>query len=190
MSIAAVNLTDGIRVDQATQNGSIYDVISVVTQKDNTHVTQTFARITRNNPELNPKCVKLKINGKGRGTPVTDATTLVEIAWLCPGRAATEFRRKGAETVCRMLGGDLSLVDEIQHRHAQVAGTAEEQLLLADVQGSPQQVTSNKRCLDDDYEVYAAKKRQVLRQIGQEAAGTELAIIKQHAQGSMGILDM
>ena len=36
----------------------------------------------------------------------------------------------------------------------------------------------------------AAKKQQVLRQIRQEAAGTELAIIKQHAQGSMSILDM
>ena len=36
------------------------------------------------------------------------------------------IQRKGAETVCRMLGGDMSLVDEIQHRHAQVAGTAEE----------------------------------------------------------------
>ena len=33
MSITAVNLTDGIRVDQATQKGSIYDVISVVTPK-------------------------------------------------------------------------------------------------------------------------------------------------------------
>ena len=61
MSITAANLTDGIRVDRATQKGSIYDVISVVTQTDNTHVTQTFARITRNNPELNPKCVKLRI---------------------------------------------------------------------------------------------------------------------------------
>ena len=107
------------------------DVISVVTQKDNTHVTQTFARITRNNPELNPKCVKLRINGKGRGTPVANAATLVEVAWLCPGRAATDFRRKGAETVCRMLGGDLSLVDDIQRRHAQMAGTAEEEFLLA-----------------------------------------------------------
>ena len=38
--------------------------------------------------------------------------------------------------------------------------------------------------------MYAAKKQQVLRQIKHEAAGTELAIIKQHAQGSISILDM
>ena len=34
--------------------------------------------------------------------------------------------RKGAESVCRMLGGDLTLMDNIQRRHAQVAGTAEQ----------------------------------------------------------------
>ena len=140
MSITAANLIDGIRVDRATQKGSVYDVVSVVTQKDNTHATQTFGRITRNNPELNPKCVKLKINGKGRETPVADAATLVEIAWLCPSRAATDFRRKGAETVCSMLGGDLSLVDDIQRRHAQVAGTAEEEFLLAGNHGNHKQV--------------------------------------------------
>ena len=50
------------------------------------------------------------------------------------------FRRKGAETVFRMLGGDLSLVNEIQRRHIQIAGTAEEEFLLADTQrGSTQQ---------------------------------------------------
>ena len=36
MSVAA-DLTKGIRVDQATHKGSVYDVISVVTRKDNTH---------------------------------------------------------------------------------------------------------------------------------------------------------
>ena len=166
-------------------------------QKDNTHVTQTFGRITRNNPELNyindnPKCAKLRINGKGRETPVADAATLVEIAWHCPGRDATAFKRKGPEIICRILqvGGAFTLVDEIQRRRTQMADTAEEKFQLADVQGSPQQATSHKRCLDDDDEVFAAKKQQVLRQIRQEAAGTELAIIKQHVQGSMGILDM
>ena len=89
-----------------------------------------------------------------------------------------------------MIGNDLSLVEEIQRRHGQVAGTAEEEFLLADAQGddSTQQTVPHKRGLDDDDEVYAAKKQQVLRQIRQEAAGTELAIIKQHAQGSMSIL--
>ena len=71
---------------------------------------------------------------------VADAATLVEIAWLCPGKVATAFRRKGAESVCHMLGGDLSLVDEIQCRHAQVASTAEEEFVLAGNQGNRNQV--------------------------------------------------
>ncbi|KAL0026887.1 hypothetical protein WJX77_009160 [Trebouxia sp. C0004] len=83
-----------------------------------------------------------------------------------------------------MLGGDLALVDETQRRHAQVAGTAEEEFLMAEAQGgSTHQTASHKRCLDDDDEVYAARKQQILGQISQQT-------IKEHAQGSMSILDM
>ena len=136
----ATNLTNGIRVDQATQKGSVNKVIALVTGKKGSYAIQLFLRIKECNNELIPRCDKLRINGKGRGTPVADAATLVEIAWLCPGRGATEVRREGAESVCRMLGGDLSLVDEIQRRHAQVAGTAEGQFLLAGNSSSDTQV--------------------------------------------------
>lgn len=51
-------------------------------------------------------------------------------------------------------------------------------------------MVSHKRCLDDDNEVYAAKKQQILRQIRREIAGTEITFMKQHAQGSMSILNM
>ena len=194
MNITAANLTDGIRVDKATQKGSVRDVIQTVTnRRDGSHLSQVLSRILKDNPSLNPKCVKLRINGKGRETSVADAATLIEVAWLCPGKAAVAFRREGAESVCRILGGDLSLVEEIQRRHAQLTGTAEEEDLLADAlhDDRARQTLPHKRGLDDDDdEVYAAKKQQVLRQIRQEASGTELAIIKQHAQGSMSILDM
>ena len=141
MSITAVNLTDGIRVDQATQKGSVNDVIALVTGKKGSYAIQAFSRIKQQNTGLIPKCDRLKINGKGNVTPVADAATLVEIAWLLPGQKAVSFRRKGAETVCRVLGGDLSLVEDVQRRHAQVAGTAEQEFLLADAQGSGSHVT-------------------------------------------------
>ena len=54
-----------------------------------------------------------------------------KIAWLLPGKKAASFMRKRAESVCHMLGGDLTPGDEIQRRHSQVAGTVEEQFLLA-----------------------------------------------------------
>ncbi|KAA6423629.1 MAG: hypothetical protein FRX49_06201 [Trebouxia sp. A1-2] len=85
--------------------------------------------------------------------PTAFSLAAVQAAAGRPGKAAVQIRRQGAETVCRLLGGDLTLVDEIQRRHAQVAGTAEEEFLLANTQaGSTQQAVSHKRCLDDDDE--------------------------------------
>ena len=66
----------------------------------------------------------------------------MEIAWLCPGKAAKEFRRQGAVTLCRALGGDLTLVDEIEKRHAEVAGTEVQKVLL---QGTETSAVGHKR---------------------------------------------
>ena len=52
MSITAVNLTDGIRVDQATHKGSVNDVIALVTGKKGSYVTQVFSRIRSNTSNL------------------------------------------------------------------------------------------------------------------------------------------
>lgn len=84
----------------------------MVTQGNPSYSARVLARVCEQHVELHPKWMKLRINGKGRETPVADAATLVEIAWLLPSKAAVAFRRQGAESVCRMLGGDLSLVDD------------------------------------------------------------------------------
>ena len=177
-----MDLTKGIRVDQGTQKGSVYDVIQLVGKTSQSYAVRVLSRLYDSYPELMPKSYRLRINGKGQLTPVADARTLVEVAWLCPGRAATEFRRKGAESVCRLLGGDLSLVDEVQHRHAQVAGSAEEAFLLhKDGASNDTAVTAaaaNKRGLDEDDEVYATKKRQLIQEIDQ---ATNASMIKAHA---------
>ncbi len=144
MSVTAANLTNGIRVDQATQKGSVYDVIHVVSGRPANYASQAFSRLEKAHPELTPKWCRLKIDGKGHVTPVADAATLVEVAWLLPGKAAEAFKRKGAESVCRILGGDMSLVDEIQRRHAQVAGTAEEEFLLAETQVAAIKATAHR----------------------------------------------
>ena len=96
---------------QTPHKGSEQDVVHSICQKPGNHASQTFLRLEKGYPELTPKWCKLRINGKGRETPVAGATTSVEIAWLLPGKKAASFRRKGAKTVCRMLGGDLSLVE-------------------------------------------------------------------------------
>ncbi|KAL3153157.1 hypothetical protein ABBQ38_011910 [Trebouxia sp. C0009 RCD-2024] len=75
MSITAVNPTDGIRVDRATQKGSVYDVVQMVLKNGSRHTTTTFTRLLAQHPELHAGCVKLRINGKGRPTPVANART-------------------------------------------------------------------------------------------------------------------
>jgi hypothetical protein len=54
------------------------------------------------------RCPKLRINGKGQETPCADARTLVEIVRAMPGKATRDYRRSSAQTVCRVLGGDLA----------------------------------------------------------------------------------
>ncbi|CAM9184826.1 unnamed protein product, partial [Ectocarpus sp. 13 AM-2016] len=50
---------------------------------------------------------------------------LVEIVFLLPGKIARDFRRKSAAKVCRLLGGDSSLVTEIEQRRTQLQSSTE-----------------------------------------------------------------
>ena len=47
MSIAAADLTQGIRVYQATQQGSVYDVVHVICHKPGNYASQSFARLEK-----------------------------------------------------------------------------------------------------------------------------------------------
>ena len=58
--------------------------------------------------------VNFRFLGRGqRNTPVAPARGIVEIIMLLPGQQATCVRRMAAHLICRYLGGDLSLVDEV-----------------------------------------------------------------------------
>jgi hypothetical protein len=126
------NITASIRVDLDTKKGSVIDVIRLV----NPNLTSSNAgnTLTKLSSDLGIQYTQLKINGKGKLTPVADARTLVEIVWALPGKAARDFGRSSAQTVCRVLGGDLCLVAEIEHRHYTMqqseAGQAAQDFLL------------------------------------------------------------
>ena len=81
MSITAATITDGIRVDQATQKGSVYDVIQMVTRANPSYSARILSRV--HDPKLTSKMTKLRINGKGKETPVADADILQKIAVVC-----------------------------------------------------------------------------------------------------------
>jgi len=67
-----------IRVDAATQQGSVFDVVKMVLGCDSSSANTTFRRLKEDFPELGaeggtgcPTLSKMRINGKGQLTPRT-----------------------------------------------------------------------------------------------------------------------
>ena len=112
-----------IRVDSATQRGSVIDVVRMVLGCTSSAANTFFARIKEGGTGYVQRCAGHRINGKGKLTPVADVKTLVEIVFLLPGKTAREFRRQCAAKVCRLLGGDTTLVSEIEQRRAALGGS-------------------------------------------------------------------
>ena len=75
-----------IRVDQETQKGSVIDVIRLVTGCSSSNSQNELRRLLLTNLELGEKCTSLRINGKGKLTPVADPESLMMIAHLLPGK--------------------------------------------------------------------------------------------------------
>ena len=69
------------------------------------------------------KIDQLRINNKGRETPVADSRTCVEIIWCLPGKAAKEFRRACAHYITRILTGDSSVIVDVQNQLDEINGT-------------------------------------------------------------------
>ena len=104
------NILKNIRWDEASNQGSIYDVIQLVTGLNAKNAAEYYYRMRERIPAVSTRCGNWKFPGaRQRDTPVADTATLVEIAFLCPGKVASQFRRQGAELLCRALAGDLSL---------------------------------------------------------------------------------
>lgn len=119
-----------IRYDPLSKKGSVLDVIQLVTGCGQKHTSRELARILDMYPDVRPKLMDMKFEGyKQKPTKAAHLATLIEIAWLCPGKHAKEFRRTGAVTLCRALGGDLSLIDEIRQRRIEVTEGEQDALL-------------------------------------------------------------
>jgi hypothetical protein len=106
-----------IRVHKESQQGSTIDVIRLVTGLSSAHAGQALSRL---DSKLITRCDQLRINGKGKITPVADAPTLIEIIWELPGKVAKKFRRQSAHLVARYLRADRTLIDEIEARYERV----------------------------------------------------------------------
>ncbi|CAM9517127.1 unnamed protein product, partial [Sphacelaria rigidula] len=133
----SINIHNSVRIDESCGEASIVDVIKMLCPGTNSNnAAFMLARVLKKDEDdkgpldvvdapcrsipLAERVNYIKINGKGHENPVGDAKTIVEIIWLLPARAAKEFRRQSAETICRVLGGDLSLCDEMEQRCARL----------------------------------------------------------------------
>ena len=102
------------KTDETPPRVSVIDVIMAITRKTHHDAAQDFRRLSDQYPEVGTNCSHLKFKGRGqRDTAVTDAKGIVEIIMLLQGHQAARVRRQAAELLCRYLGGDLALVDEV-----------------------------------------------------------------------------
>lgn len=111
-----------IRIDTMSQRASVIDVIKMVTTKDAKHASKCIERLPI---ELRQRFDNIYINGKGKDTLCANAATCVEVIWELPGKAAKEFRRQSAHYICRILGGDRTLIEEIETRFERTDETSQ-----------------------------------------------------------------
>ncbi|CAM9129855.1 unnamed protein product [Ectocarpus sp. 8 AP-2014] len=140
-ALRAMNIEGSVRVDERTGMASDIDVIRMLCpEASSEYAAQMLKRVlereaadggnhsvqnTRHSAPLADRVHYLKINGDGHVTPVSDAPTAIEIIWLLPARAAREFRKQSADTIARVLGGDVSLCAEIEQRCARLQSIEE-----------------------------------------------------------------
>lgn len=153
-ALCGVNIIGGVRFDEASGNASMLDVIRMVlgcaSGAASTVLSRLFAiddRVT----SIESRTEYTRINRKGKMTPVTDFKTLVEMIWKLPGGASARFRRKSVETMCRVMGGDLNLLREIEQNNLTwrsiEGGEVIQQALLEPIEYKPKEKSNRvKEC--------------------------------------------
>jgi hypothetical protein len=95
---------------------SLVDVVVILTEQASKNAALTVQRLLQAHPDLTTKCSQIKFGGRGnQDTPVPkNLATLIEIIFLLPGRSAAKVRQSAAQIFVRYLGGDLSLIHEVE----------------------------------------------------------------------------
>jgi len=98
---------------------SVIDLIAVIDNKDSKQSSATLIRLGEQHAGVSRLLRHYKFPGRRqKDTPVTDARGVVTIINLLSGRRAAQFRAASADVIVRYLGGDTSLISDIQ-RNAQ-----------------------------------------------------------------------
>ena len=97
---------------------SLVDVGVILTGKASRNVSRDLQDILNKHPDLAQKVSQVSFGGRGgnrESLVPKDLAALIEIIFLLPGRAAAQVRRAAAQVFVRYLGGDLSLIGEVEH---------------------------------------------------------------------------
>ncbi|CAB1107434.1 unnamed protein product [Ectocarpus sp. CCAP 1310/34] len=106
-----------IRVDRASNKGSVTDVAKLVLKCDDEEAEKAVRKLLGATSDTDRDFLRVQINNRGRLTLVAGVNMLVEIVWLLPGVIADDVRRDISHKVCKALGGDTRLVEESETRH-------------------------------------------------------------------------
>ena len=102
------------KTDEEPPRISVIDVATLVTGKDARKAAQDVGFVKDRYPEVAQNLGLFKFHGRAqRNTPVATCRGVIELIMLLPGRHAAQVRKQAADLLCRWLGGDLSLVDEV-----------------------------------------------------------------------------
>ena len=102
------------KTDETPPRISVIDAVAAITGRNAHRSAEIIRELGARYPEVNDNIVNLLFPGRGqRSTPVTDAKGIVDITMLLPGDHASCVRRQAAGLLCRYLGGDLAIIDEV-----------------------------------------------------------------------------
>ena len=102
------------KTDEAPPRISVIDVVQAMTGNCARHAAQEVRTLCSRYPEVDQILVHFLFRGQGqRKTYVTSVRGIVEVVMLLQGQQAARVRRQAAELLCRWLGGDMAIIDEV-----------------------------------------------------------------------------
>ena len=97
---------------------ALIDVAMLFTGLDNNAAGHTVRRVLDAFPAVRTRCPICQFPGAGqRPIHVAPIAVAIEFAFLLPGRRASQLRMQAARLLVRYVGGDLSLLKEVQQLH-------------------------------------------------------------------------
>ena len=95
---------------------ALIDVIAILTKKNKNDSAEVWRMLERHFRAVKEKILICLFPGeRQRATPVAkDLKTLIQVIFMLPGREASLVRQAAAEVFVRFMGGDLTLIQDVQ----------------------------------------------------------------------------